>query len=140
MAKIIMYKYEKPRKDKAFCTLDVVSLRFPSAISKVRVTSGSQATCHLDDRVKKSRKPGTTYVIPRYLARRLRPEAYGGGRLSRDLPSVGARGPAVKSAGVASEEHVGVRAGQKVGPVHGRHGREARYWVWIRNCFLPHLL
>lgn len=130
MAKIIIYKYEKPSGKERPSGLWVSKLwklsLFPSRSSKVRVTSGSQATCHLDDRVKKNRKTGKAYVIPRYLAHRLRPEAYGGGRLSRDLPSVGERGPAVRNAGVASEEHVGVRDRQKVGPVHGRHGSEAR--------------
>lgn len=65
-------------------------------------------------------------MISRYLQLWLQSEAYGGGRLSRDLPSVGARGPAVRKAGTAGGEHVGIRSRQKVGPVHGRHGGEDR--------------
>lgn len=63
-------------------------------------------------------------MISRYLERRLQPEAYGGGRLSRDLPS--GAGAGLEERWSCRREHVGVRPRQKVGPVHGRRSGEAR--------------
>lgn len=52
--------------------------------SKVRVTSGLQATRHLDDQLKKTGKYGSCQIISRYLAGRRRPSGPGNGGGSRD--------------------------------------------------------
>lgn len=118
-----------PSRQGSGCRLGNLSASPPSGRrgSKVRVTSGLQATRHLDDQLKKTGKDGSGQIISRYLARQRRPSGPGNcGRLSRDLRGVGARGWPVREAGVAGGEHVGFRARQEVGPVLGGCGGEDR--------------
>lgn len=126
---------EGPSRQSSGCRPGSPSASQPSGRrgSKVRVTSGLRATRHPDNQLKEKKKTPQTgkgesiQIISRYLSGRRRPSGPGPrGRLSRDFPAVGARGPTLRKAGAAGGEHVGFRARQEVGPVHGGRRGEDR--------------
>lgn len=100
--------------------------------SKVRVTSGLPPTRHLDDQLKKKNKKtwkGRKQSDPLAISGKSRPVfcVWEPRPALARLPwSPSAGGPAVRKAGAPGGKHVGVRARQEVGPVHGGYGRQNR--------------